>query len=267
MNKFYIQITLFLLTIFAYANNKALATELDSEGDTSPESIERYLTSEEIYEENKHLLCTNPEEIKHAEKLMSEALSHFKYHAVKKSGYNSYGNNPFKKIYYYKKTQRDGTTVDKVEYTVRDSDKYDEEINKLWDPNHGKSFNMKSPQRKIIRVYNPNLVLIQQRYKHRFGRTEKYFYALVTKVEVSKDTTAIVMTSPNINDHYPSGKKFKNRIIENANLLKIDVDPEDDIKEGLLKKTFVNLAGYLIQKKDKCVDATFIASIDGHSFV
>ncbi|CAD2096756.1 hypothetical protein YYG_04969 [Plasmodium vinckei petteri] len=267
MNKFYTQIALFLLTIFAYANNKALAAEIAPEEDATPKTTDRCLTSEEIYEENKHLLCTDPEEIKHVTKLMSEALSHLKYHAVNKKGYKPFGNNPFTKTYYFKKTQKDHTHVDKIQFTTRGSDKYTELIEKLWDPNHGKSFNTYSVKRKIIRVYNPNLVLIQQRYKSSIVGSEKYFYALAAKFDVSKDTTAIVMTTPDINDHNPSGKKFKNKIIENANLFKTDVDSEDDIREGKLNKTFVNVAGYIIQKKDKCVDTTFVGSINGHSFV
>ncbi|SCL89836.1 hypothetical protein PCHDK_000519000, partial [Plasmodium chabaudi adami] len=68
----------------------------------------------------------------------------------------------------------------------------------------------------------------------------------------------------NIIDHHPSNKEYQNTIIENANLFKTDIDSDDDIKNGKLKKMFVNIAGYLIEKKDGHIDITYIKSIDGH---
>ncbi|EAA18914.1 hypothetical protein, partial [Plasmodium yoelii yoelii] len=116
--------------------------------------------------------------------------------------------------------------------------------------------------RKIARVYNPNLVMIQQRYKSRRFGCQKYFYALAAKFEISENKTMIVMASPNINDHNSKSKKpFENTIIEDANLLKIDIDSEKDIKQGKLKKTFANLIGYIIEKHDGHVDIIYIESI------
>ncbi|WBY54842.1 fam-a protein [Plasmodium yoelii yoelii] len=96
-----------------------------------------------------------------------------------------------------------------------------------------------------------------QRYKKKSGHREKYFYALATKVEISKDRTIIVMVSADINDHNPSNKEYKNAIIKNANSFKTDIDSEDDIKQEKLKKAFVNITGYLIQKY-RCVNITYI---------
>ncbi|SCL91802.1 hypothetical protein PCHAJ_000532600, partial [Plasmodium chabaudi chabaudi] len=78
----------------------------------------------------------------------------------------------------------------------------------------------------------------------------------------SEDTTIIVMASGNINDHNPSNKEYKNTIVESANLFKIDIDSEDDIRKGKLKKVFVNIAGHFIHKSTLRVDVTNIESIN-----
>ncbi|EAA19542.1 hypothetical protein [Plasmodium yoelii yoelii] len=114
---------------------------------------------------------------------------------------------------------------------------------------------------KIARVYTPNLVIIQQRFKKRPWSREKYFYALAAEFKISEDKTIIVMTSANINDHNSKNKKpFENTLIKSANLFKIDIDSEDDIRKGKLKKAIVNIAGYIIKKEDKCLDVTHVES-------
>ncbi|CAD2089403.1 fam-a protein [Plasmodium vinckei lentum] len=231
MNKFYIQIVFFLLSVSVYLNNKALATEPAPENATKTKSKKLYLTSEEIYEQNKELLCTNPEEIKNAEKLMNEAITHLEYH------------------------------INSGDY--KRSGPYNEIISMLWDPALASYFNIASVERKIERVYNPNLMLIQQRYKKDSGPNQKYFYALAGKFDMSEGKTVIAMVSPNINDGYPSDKEYKNNIIENANLFKIDIDSEDDIKNGEIKKAHVNIAGYIIEHRDFYIDVTYLESIDG----
>ncbi|KEG01403.1 hypothetical protein YYE_03499 [Plasmodium vinckei vinckei] len=70
-----------------------------------------------------------------------------------------------------------------------------------------------------------------------------YFFDIISvetaKVEISEDKTIIVMTSANINDHNPPKRR--------------------------IKKTFVNIAGCIVEKKSGYVDATYIESIDGHA--
>ncbi|WBY56155.1 fam-a protein [Plasmodium yoelii yoelii] len=220
--------------------------------------------SEEIYEKYKHLLCTNPEETINAQKVMNEAVTHLKSHAADMHAYKFCGTDFNYHMDLHKRNHEDRIKGEKIEYIIRDSDKYNEVINELWDPDHPNFLNNGSV--KITRVYNPNLVMIQQRYKKKFGRRQKYFYALAAKVEVSEDTTIIVMTSANINDHNPSNKKYKNKIVKSANSFKTDVDSEDDIKQGKLKKAFVNIAGYVIQKY-RAVNVTYIESIDGHASI
>ncbi|VTZ70657.1 fam-a protein [Plasmodium chabaudi chabaudi] len=217
--------------------------------------------NDEIYEKTKHLLCTNPEEIIKASELMNEAIEHLEYHATDIDNYETWIANNCKYMFFYKKKHKGHTNVEKIQYTVYGSNKYNEVINKLWNPDQAQFLNTISVKRKIVRVYNPNLVIIQQRYKKDSMEREEYFYALVKKAQISKDTTIIVMTSANINDHNPSGTKYKNTIIENANLFTTDIDSEDDIRSGKLKKTFVNIAGSLIQNKSGHVNVTYVESI------
>ncbi|SCM05863.1 fam-a protein [Plasmodium chabaudi adami] len=265
MNKFYIQIVLFLLSIFAYGNNKTLATESVPGKDTTPESKKYHLTSEEIQEKKEDILCTNPKETEEAIELMKEAVKQLKHHATDKHGYKLCAAIEHPDASLYKKELENHTPVEKIEYSVHGSYKYAQIVKEILDLKHPNPFN--NGDVKIARVYNPNLVIIQQRYKKKIGSPQKYFYALATKAQISKNTTIIAYTSADINDHNPSGKKYENKIIEKANSFKTDINSEEDIRQGKLQKTFVNLAGYLIQKRSCCVDVTYIESIDGHSSI
>ncbi|CXH84763.1 fam-a protein [Plasmodium berghei] len=263
MNKFYIQIVLFFLTISLYVNNKTLATEPSPGRSTTPESTYQCLTSEEIYEKNKHLLCTDPEETVKADEVMKEAVSQLVYHATSIDDYELFDTNPSGNTFFYKKRHKKLTNVLKIKYAIYGSDQYNELINELWDPDNVVFINTGSI--KIVRVYNPNLVMVQQRYKNPFSSVHKYFYALSAKFEVSKNKTVLVMASADINDHNLSTEPYQNTIVESANLFKTDIDSEDDIRKGKLKKTFINIAGYLIEKKDGYSDITYIESVGCHA--
>ncbi|CAD2084749.1 fam-a protein [Plasmodium vinckei lentum] len=265
MNKFCIQIVLFLLSIFVYVNNKVLATEPAPEENTTPKSKNRYPSSEEIYERNKGLLCTNPKETKEAIELMNEAVKQLEHHATDMGNYKlcAVGINPDPTL--YTKKLQNNTDVEKIDYIVYGFNKYNEIISEIWDPDTPNTLNTGSV--KIARVYNPNLVIIQQRYKKKFGSSQKYFYALATKAQISEDTTIIAYVSADINDHNPSEKKYENKIIQKANSFKTDINSEKDIRKGKLKKTFVNLAGYYIQKQGDRAYVTYIESIDGHASI
>ncbi|SCL86173.1 hypothetical protein PCHDS_000508400, partial [Plasmodium chabaudi adami] len=82
---------------------------------------------------------------------------------------------------------------------------------------------------------------------------------------ISENKTIIAMTSADIDDHNPYIKKYKNKIVKSANLFKTDIDSEDDIRRGELQKVFINLAGYLIEKKGENLEITYVESIEGHS--
>ncbi|CAD2106304.1 fam-a protein [Plasmodium vinckei lentum] len=264
MNKFYIQNVFFLLSIFVYVSNKILASEPDPGEDIAPALPYQHPTPEEIYEKNKHLLCTNPEETKQAAKLMNDALVYLVYHAKNNKNYKLCQANFNFRTTSHKKKHED-TYVIRINFTMSNRNMFDNTINKLWDPDCLNSFNTGDVQ--ITRVYNPNLLMIQQRYEKKSEDRQKYFYALTKRAQISKDTVIIVTASANINDHNPSDKEYKNTIIESANLFKTEVDSEDDIKQGKLEKVFVNISGYLIEKKFDHVNITYIESIDGHATI
>ncbi|CDU84852.1 fam-a protein [Plasmodium yoelii] len=268
MNKPYIQIVLFLLNVSIYVNNKTLATEPAPGTSTPPESIsesiQHYSTPEEIYEKNKHLLCTNPEETIQAGEVMNEAVSQLEYHATSIDDYEFCNNNTDSSMLFYNKKYQGYINIEKIHFKVDDPNNYNEIINMLWDPDCAIFFNMGFV--KITRVYNPNLVMIQQRYKKKIGLRQRYFYALITKVEISENKAIVVMTSANINDHNPSNETYINEIVKSANLFKTDIDSEEDIRKGKLKKTFVNLIGYLIEKRDRYIHVVYIDAIDGHGY-
>ncbi|SCM13546.1 fam-a protein [Plasmodium chabaudi adami] len=138
---------------------------------------------------------------------------------------------------------------------------YEDIINFLWNPNAPHIYCDDFINGKFVRVYNPNLVMIQHRYKNRAQSAQGYYYAFAKKAQISEDTTIIVMSSANINDYNPSKKIYKNRIIERANSFKTNIDSEDDIRNGKLIKMFVNLSGFIIKKEDTHVEITHIDSI------
>ncbi|CAD2102086.1 fam-a protein, fragment [Plasmodium vinckei petteri] len=221
---------------------------------------------------------------------MNEAVKRLEHYAISKDGYILLGKRSGN-IFLYKKKHEGHTNVERIIYS------YNEIINEIWDSNYANSFNTDFV--KIARVYNQNLVMIQKRCKNVFFGRQRYFYALVKKFQVRKpflfcfviNRISHIMTQnlfkytfinfvyikrPNynchgfrdINDHNPSSKEFKNTIIENVNLFKADIDSEDDIRNGKLRKTFVNIAGYLIKKKyNSYIDMTFVTSINGHDCI
>ncbi|WBY57046.1 fam-a protein [Plasmodium yoelii yoelii] len=191
MNKFYIQIVFFLLIIPLYVNNKTLATELVPKKNTKQKSKKRYTydNTKEIYQKNKHLLYTDPKETINAYKFMNDALKQLKHHAT----------------ILYKKKHKKHTKIIKAEYIVYDPNQYNELINKFWDPDCS---NLCISPEKIARVYTPNLIMIQQRWKKHPWTREKYFYAIAAKYKISKNKTIIVMSSANIIDNNRKNKKY-----------------------------------------------------------
>ncbi|ETB62117.1 hypothetical protein YYC_01117 [Plasmodium yoelii 17X] len=338
MNKFYIQIVLFLLSISIYVNNKTFAAEpapgistapestLESESEATLESKseatlestseatlestseatlestseatlestseatleseseatleptydatlesafgllpDHCSTPEEIYEKNKHLLCTDPEEAIKAGEVMNEAVELLKYHAITEDDYEVYERDDNRIMFLYNKKHHTDPDIKRIHCTIYTSYEYNEIINMPWDPDYASLFNAGSV--KIVRVYNPNLVMVQHRYKDRSTDRQKYFYALAAKVKISENKTIIVMTSANINDHNPSNEKYINKIVKSANSFKTDIDSEDDIRKGELKKTFANIFGYLIEKDGDYVNIAYVESVDEHDSI
>ncbi|CAD2103488.1 fam-a protein [Plasmodium vinckei brucechwatti] len=196
---------------------------------------------------------------------MNEAAKQIEYHATSKDGYEVYAQSPNDSISYYV-TKFDGqTAILKVNLNIYASSQYNDIINRLWDPNGPKIFNKGTA--KILHVYNPNLVIISQLCKKDSKNYQKNFYALVSKTEVSKDKTIIAMSSANINDGNPSTREYKNPILKNVEPFKAFLHPKDYITNEKYKKIYVNLAGYLIEKKGDDLEITYIESIEGYSSI
>ncbi|CAD2109153.1 fam-a protein [Plasmodium vinckei petteri] len=264
MNKFYIQTALFLISIFTYANNEILATEPAPGEDTTPQLRSRYPTPEEVYEKNKHLLRALKDRASVAE-LMKEATEQIEYHATSTDGYEPCIQNHGDGISYYKKKHDDKTDILKINLNIYASSQYNDIVNRLWDPNSPNIFNKGDV--KIVRVYSPNLIGICQSYKKKSKYDQKYFTALVSKAEISKDKTIIAMTSSNTSDGSHPDIIYKNPILKNAYLISDRINPKYYSTIEKYKKIHVNLAGYLIEKKGDDLEITYIESIDGHSSI
>ncbi|CAD2091073.1 fam-a protein [Plasmodium vinckei lentum] len=221
---------------------------------------------DEIYEQNKSLLCKYPEETEKVAKVMDEAVAVLQEYATNEDGYVLSHHYDSGAIRYYKrrgKADIEKAEVGKLILKFPDSDRYNEIINILWDPNGAKVFDENFIEGKVIRVYNPNLAMIQKRYDSPSLDFQGYFYALTKKVKVSKDTTIIAFASANIDDHNSKDKeRYTNPILKEINTFKTYVNSDNYIRCGKLKKTFVNLSGFLIEKKDKYVNITCISSMD-----
>ncbi|EUD72216.1 hypothetical protein YYG_02917 [Plasmodium vinckei petteri] len=216
---------------------------------------------EEIFEEKKDLLCEDPKETKQAIELINEAVTHLVYHATNNNDSESCKKNTGSSSLSCEKKYEKPKNLLSANRKIYHLGMYNGIVNMFWNPERVKIFIDNSSIRKIVRVYNPNLVMILQRYKDSKGH-QKYFYALAAKVDLSEDKTIIVMTSVNVNDGNPSNKEYKNTIVESANSFKTKIDPENDIKLGKIKKVFVNIAGYLIEKIKGNIHMTYIESIN-----
>ncbi|CAD2097322.1 fam-a protein [Plasmodium vinckei] len=264
MNKFYIQIALFLLSIFAYANNETLAAELASGEDTKHQLRSRFPTSEEIYEKNKHLSCRGRNHTP-VIKIMNEAVKQLEYYATSKDGYEVYAQSPNDSISYYVKKIDDETSILKVHLNIYASSQYNDIINRLWDPNSPNIFN--KGHAKVVHVYNPNLVGIRQFCQKDSKHYQKYFYALAAKDEISKDKTIIAMTSSNTSDRSHSHIEYENPILKNTYIFWDSIYPKEYSTNEKYKRVHVNLAGYLIEKKGDDLEITYIESIKGYSSI
>ncbi|CAD2088791.1 fam-a protein [Plasmodium vinckei lentum] len=251
------------------APNKAPNNVPNKATKSKPESPYTSDSPEEIFEKKIHLLCENPEETKQASELMDEAVVCLVYHATNNDDSESCKNNTGSSSLSDKKKYEKPKNLIKTNRRIYDFGLYNEIVNMIWDPENTNFFINESAickkgktTRTIVRVYDPNLIMIQQRYRKGSESTEKYFYALAKKAHISKDKIIIVMISVNINDKDSSKEKHKNTIIENANLFKTSIESEQDIKQGGLKKVFVNIAGYLIENIKNHIHITYIESID-----
>ncbi|EAA19130.1 hypothetical protein [Plasmodium yoelii yoelii] len=247
-------------------SNKILA----SEGDSYIEALRRLIRSPntstplndylEGTSERPFNLYIGHKESKIAEQLMDEAELLLQYHAASTNYYKLYHKHDENSIEYSKK--HGNTTIYKFNHKIKYPNKYNDIIDMLWNP-HVKYFGNQIVKEKIVCEYSPNLMMILHRYKNDAISFHGYYYALAKKVQVSDDTTIIVYASSDINDYNRvDERKYTNTIVESANLFRPRICSEKDIINGELTKMFVNLSGFIIQKKTDCVDITYVDSIN-----
>ncbi|CAD2094044.1 fam-a protein [Plasmodium vinckei lentum] len=321
MNKRYIKIVLFLLSLFVYVTNKTLASELFPRGFVTHNTysnagisinnrlnaaiqsnarpnvailsndnsyiavsnairpinkcfIQSWFTnnfsmandrSYKLYKKYKHLLFIDDDEDIKAEKVMKEAVSLLIQHATSTINYDKpYQSKNDGKLNMAK--HEGDAYIGKYNYKYLDPNMYTDIVDMLWDPSCSQKPDQILKNGKIVRVYTRNLIMVQYRYKNYEESFQRYFYVLAAKHQISKNTTVIAMTSGNINDHnYTDTKKYKNPIVKSASLFQTKVNSELDIRKGELKKTFVNLSGYIIKKESDYVDITYVRSINDNS--
>ncbi|SBW38249.1 fam-a protein [Plasmodium berghei] len=255
MSKGYIKIIFSLLISSVYMSNKTFAAEANSDIEAlrkfaRPPNIRSIFPndySEGAIEEQSFNSCVYPQEIEIAEKVMNEAERLLQYHAESTDDYKLYHKFSKDSIAYYKK--HGNTLIFKFNHKIKYPDKYNYIISILWNSN-AKYVGGQIVKEKVARAYSPNLMMIQQRYKNDAISFHGYYYALAKKVQVSDDTTIIVYASSDVNDYNSvNKKKYTNTILESANSFKPKIYSEKDIRNGELTRMFVNLSGFIIQKK------------------
>ncbi|CAD2092339.1 fam-a protein [Plasmodium vinckei brucechwatti] len=208
--------------------------------------------------EFKRQLALKSKEAKFAEYIMGDALDIAKKHAIYTYDYNLYYDKNGISIHFKRVNDTD---IGRLEFTIPNPNSYNGVINMLWDPNGEKNFNMTFIGGSISRMYNKNLVIVQHRYKGMVWN--RYYHAIANKVELSRDETAIVLVSSDMNDHSAlTYKNYINSIVESANTFTPDIDSEEDIRSAKLNKFYINLIAFFIKREANGVKITHLSSID-----
>ncbi|KEG00734.1 hypothetical protein YYE_04565 [Plasmodium vinckei vinckei] len=256
MNIEYTKTIFLLLSLFVYASNETLGEETAKDialGNIGSKNLTLTLDNDNS---SDNLLCTNPEEITKATEVMDEAITLLRNHAKNKDDYSLYHSEKNANLYF---TKPGNPEAGKLSIIIQDPNKYDDIVTLLSNPNGAKYFDESFISGKISRLYNTNLALLQQRHKSRIGSFKKYFYALMKKVNVTPKETIIAYVPTDINDHNNSNNKsFNKTILTKANSLRIDINSEEDIRKGKLKKMFVNVFGYIVKKETDHINITYV---------
>ncbi|CAD2098370.1 fam-a protein [Plasmodium vinckei] len=225
---------------------------IESEEDKQQESIES--------EENKQQESLKLKEANQAENIMAKALALAQEHAKHTKDYKLYSNKNGATLHFKRVNNVD---IGKLEVTIPNPDSYTDIVNMLWYPNGAKSYNHLFDKGYLPKIYNPNLVIVQQRYRNPNKTWKTYCHALASKSQLSEDETAIVLTSSHMNDHDSKNTKiYLNPIVKSANTFNPEIDSEEDIRNGQLSKTYINLLAFIIKKEADCVKITHVSSVD-----
>ncbi|CAD2090611.1 fam-a protein [Plasmodium vinckei lentum] len=205
-----------------------------------------------LYKNNQHLLCHDPEEIEKVGKLMSGAAALLQKQLESDDYYRTDFSHQGTRILRRQKE----TDIGKLCITIDSPDKYDEIKNTIWNPNGAQNMDPSFLTGQVVRVYGPNLMMIQQCYTSGGHSSVKYFHYLAQKIEVSKDKTIMVYLSANVTDINDSMEENMGVLLDIAYSLEPGCNYEEEFK-----KNYVNLSGYDINKDDKKVDITYFDSI------
>ncbi|VTZ70271.1 fam-a protein [Plasmodium chabaudi chabaudi] len=258
MNKSYIKIALALLSVIGYIQNVAFASESASSATSSNGGEHEVCDNPKGVQQQFY---DNPKEIKHANKFMSEALSLLKKHVKPTDDYEIYKKVDDEAILYFKTV--DDIDIGKLELTIPNADNYDGIINMLWDPRGAENFDGAFIDGSLVRIYNENLVILEQRHSSMVKSWAGYYHALAKKFQLSENETTIVLASSNINVHDPNEtKKFVNPLVKSAKFFNPVIDSAEDIREGQLSKMYINLLGFIIKREPDCVKITYLISVD-----
>ncbi|SBS88447.1 fam-a protein [Plasmodium malariae] len=223
-------------------------------------SVNNEVDMEEKIKKMKHLVCKNKEEIKKVNEIITEADKLLYKFAVEDNDYNKYSSIDKESHLYFKKVKN--TDVGKLSLIFHDSSKLEKLIRVIWDENGTKKFDPHFIEGKILRVYDKDLILIQQSYKGTLGNEGRYFYTLAHKKKINSESYIITCVSLNVNDNNKKGKSsFVNPFISSVNSFSIDIECDQEIMNSSLKKMFINLSGYYIKKENTSMKLTYISSV------
>ncbi|EUD69285.1 hypothetical protein C922_00148 [Plasmodium inui San Antonio 1] len=208
----------------------------------------------------KHLFCNNQEEIKKVNEIIEETDKILYNFAVDHEGYSKYNSLDQESHVYFKKVNN--VDVGKLTLVFHDATKLEKLIEIIWDENGTKKFDPHFIEGKILRVYNKDLILLQQSYKGTLGNEGRYFYILAHKKKVNKDTYLIACASINVNDYKKNQNTFRNPFISSVNSFSLDIECDETIKNSPLRKMFINVSGYYIRREGPCLNFTYISSIE-----
>ncbi|CAD2103342.1 hypothetical protein YYG_02900 [Plasmodium vinckei petteri] len=205
-----------------------------------------------LYKNNQHLLCHDPEEIEKVGKLMSGAAALLQKHLTSDDYYRTDLSREGTRILRRQKE----TDIGKFCVTIEHPDKYDEIKTTIWNPNGAQNMDPSFLTGQVVRLYSPNLMMIQQCYTSGGHSSVKYFHYLAQKIEVSKDKTIMVYLSTHTADINDSIEANMGALLDIAYSLEPGCDYEEEFK-----KNYVNLSGYDINKDDTKIDITYFDSI------
>ncbi|SCL83659.1 fam-a protein [Plasmodium chabaudi adami] len=273
MNKGCTKNVFILLSLFVCVNSKVFASEAESGVDLlrrfirhNPEQNTTDISnttltlpnndSEPIEEQNKYLLCTNSYEKENMLNIVNQAIMSLYYHNKNIKDDDLYYKYSDDVNIFFKEDEN--VDIAKINIKIKNTNKYNDIISTLWSPNGPKYFDDNFIDGQIARIYNPNLLMIQQRYQKYNLLFQKYYYSLSRKVHVSKNKTIIgnlhvYVNGPN-NDNTEHNIKT---IIEYINESEAGINFSEK-----LKTLSFGLSGYIIKKKRGYIDFTYISTID-----